>query len=92
MIKDIIKPLLGLVHFDFGIGTNYQLTNYTQAEEYFKKITQSSERVLLKDLGLTVEGRNQYTVVVSSPKNIENIDTYQALSRELALGNIRLGS
>ena len=71
-------------HFGFNIGDNYKLANYTQTEEYFKKIAASSDRVKLVNIGTTEEGRNQYMLIVSSPQNIKNLDHYREISIKLA--------
>ncbi|WP_443945218.1 M14 metallopeptidase family protein [Pedobacter sp. AW1-32] len=71
-------------HFGFNIGDDYQLATYTQTEAYFKKLAQTSKRVKLVDIGKTEEGRTQYMLVVSSPKNIENLERYKQISQKLA--------
>ncbi len=71
-------------YFGFNIGDDYMLANYTQAEGYFKKIAQLSNRVILQEIGKTEEGRNQYVMIVSSPKNLQKIDRYKEISQKLA--------
>ncbi|MFT4031380.1 MAG: M14 family metallopeptidase [Siphonobacter sp.] len=70
-------------HFGFNIGDDYQLSNYTQTEAYFKKLAQSS-RTKLVDIGMTEEGRHQYMLIVSSPENIKKLDHYKEISQKLA--------
>lgn len=71
-------------HFGFDIGDDYHLANYTQAEAYFKKVAEASDRVLLENIGLTEEGRNQYIMIVSAPENLADIDRYKSISQKLA--------
>ena len=71
-------------HFGFQIGDDYSLANYTQAEAYFKKLAKISDRVLLREIGKTEEGRNQYVMVISSPANLKKIDRYKEISQKLA--------
>ena len=71
-------------HFGFNIGDNYKLANYTQTEEYFKKIAASSDRTKLVNIGLTEEGRNQYMMIVSSPENLKNLEKHKKISIKLA--------
>jgi Zinc carboxypeptidase len=71
-------------HFGFNIGDNYKLANYTQTEEYFKKIAAASDRVKLVNIGNTEEGRTQYMLIVSSPANIKNLNRYKEISMKLA--------
>lgn len=70
--------------FGFNIGDDYKLANYTQAEAYFKKVASVSDRVLLKEIGKSEEGRNQYVMVISSPENLKKIDRYKEISQKLA--------
>lgn len=71
-------------HFGFAIGDDYMLANYTQAEAYYKKVAAASDRVLLREIGKTEEGRTQYLIIISSPENIKHIDRYQQISQKLA--------
>src|SRR5436305_9769488 len=70
--------------FGFNIGDDYQLTNYTKTAAYFKKLAAASNRTKLVDIGLTEEGRHQYMMIVSSPANIKNLNTYKTISQKLA--------
>ena len=71
-------------HFGFSIGDNYHLATFTQTEAYLKKVAKASPRVKLQSIGKTEEGRNQYMVIVSDPKNIKNLAKYKAISQRLA--------
>ena len=71
-------------HFGFTIGDDYQLANFTQTAEYFKKISEQSDRVKLLSIGLTEEGRAQPMLIVSSPDNLKNLEQYKEISQKLA--------
>lgn len=71
-------------HFGFNIGDDYHLANYTQAEAYYKKVADASDRVKLQTIGKTEEGRNQYIIIVSSPENLKNLSKYQNISKQMA--------
>lgn len=71
-------------HFGFDIGDDYMLTNYTQAEEYYKKVVDASDRVLLQSIGKTEEGRDQYMMIISSPENLKNLEKYRQISQKMA--------
>lgn len=71
-------------YFGFSIGDDYQLTTYTQLEGYFQRLATVSDRVKTIEIGLTEEGRKQYVWVISSPKNLQQIDRYKAISQKLA--------
>ncbi|WP_338868588.1 M14 metallopeptidase family protein [Spirosoma sp. SC4-14] len=70
-------------HFGFSIGDDYQLSNYTQTEAYFKKLA-ASDRTQLVDIGLTAEGRHQYMLIVSSPENQKKLAHYKEIAQKLA--------
>lgn len=71
-------------HFGFNIGDNYQLSTYTQAEAYVKKLAANSDRVKMVDIGLTEEGRSQFMLIVTSPENHKKLDRYKQISQQLA--------
>lgn len=71
-------------HFGFAMGDDYMLANYQQMEKYITKLATLSDRVILKGIGSTEEGRTQYLMIVSSPENLKNIDRYQEISKKLA--------
>jgi len=72
-------------HFGFNIGDDYQVANYTQLEEYWKKLAAESDRMKLQSIGLTAEGRPQYMAIISSPDNLKKLDRYRDIARRLAL-------
>jgi hypothetical protein len=71
--------------FGFNLGDDYQLTNYTQLVDYWKKLAGESDRMKLVDIGKTAEGRTQYMAIVTSPENLKRLDHYKDVSRRLAL-------
>ena len=78
------KILTPKEHFGFDIGTDYVLVNYSQAESYYRKLAEASDRVLLKDIGKTEEGRTMPMMIISSPENLKNIERYREISQKLA--------
>lgn len=75
-------------HFGFNIGDDYKLANYTQMDSYFKKLASQSDRVIIEQIGLTEEGREQYLMIVSSPENLKNIDKYKSISQKMGRAEI----
>jgi len=78
------KPPSPREHFGFAIGDDYHLATYEQTEAYFKKLAAASDRVRLVDMGRTEEGRTQWMLVISSPKNLGKLPRYQEIARTLA--------
>jgi len=71
--------------FGFNIGDDYQLVNYTQLVAYWKKLDQESDRMILRDIGKTAEGRTMIMAIITSPRNMRNLDRIKQISRRLAL-------
>ena len=71
-------------YFGFAIGDDYHLANYTQTEAYFRKIAASSERARLVDIGRTEEGRTQWMMIFSAPKNLARLARYKEIAQKLA--------
>ena len=74
-----------LKQFGFDIGDDYQLFNYAQLVEYWKKLERESARMVLVEIGKTAEGRSQLMSIITSPENQAALDRYKWISRELAL-------
>src|SRR5688500_9276639 len=71
--------------FGFNLGDDYQLTNYVQLTEYWKKLDQQSDRMKLVEIGKTAEGRTILMAIITSPENHKKLDRYKEISRRLAL-------
>src|ERR1700694_3372101 len=71
--------------FGWDIGDDYRLVNYTQYEQYLKKLDQESDRMTVLDIGKTAEGRTEYTAIITSPENHRNLARYKDISKRLAL-------
>ncbi len=72
--------------FGFNIGDDYQLTNYTQLTEYWKKLAGETDRMRLTTIGKTAEGRDQMMAIVTAPENFKSLDQYRDTTRKLSLG------
>ena len=71
--------------FGFNLGDDYQLANYAQLTEYWKKLAQQSDRMKLVEIGKTAEGRPILMAIITSPENHKKIGRYKEISRRLAL-------
>src|ERR1700686_748559 len=71
--------------FGHDIGDDYFLVNYTQYEQYLKKLAQESARMTVIDIGKTAEGRTEHTAIITSPENQKNLARYKDINRRLAL-------
>jgi hypothetical protein len=74
--------------FGFNIGDDYKLANYTQFEQYWRKLARESNRMRLVEIGKSAEGRPQLMGIISSPANLAKLDRYKEISRKLALADV----
>ncbi|HEU5217371.1 MAG TPA: M14 metallopeptidase family protein, partial [Gemmatimonadales bacterium] len=67
-----------------AVGDDYVLANYRQIADYWRSLERESDRIHLRDIGKTAEGRSQLMAIVTSPANYRNLARYQEISRRLA--------
>jgi hypothetical protein len=70
--------------FGFKPGTDYKLATHTQIVEYFKRLDAASERVVVEEIGRTVENRPLILALISSETNIKNRSRYKEIAKQLA--------
>ena len=70
-------------HFGFNFGDDYQLANYKQIADYWRKLDAESDRLTVQEIGKTAEGRPQLMAIVTSAANHKNLRRYQQISRRL---------
>src|SRR5687767_2093969 len=73
--------------FGFNLGDDYQLATYRQIADYWRKLDAESDRLVLKDIGGTAEGRRQLMAIVTSPANHAALEKYRQISMRLALAD-----
>jgi hypothetical protein len=71
-------------YLGFNVGDDYQLANYTQLAQYWRKLDAESDRLVVQEIGKTAEGRPQLMAIVTSPANHRNLAKYRDVSRRLA--------
>lgn len=68
----------------FDVGADFHLASYDESLDYFQRLSGSSDRVELIEVGRTSEGRRWYVAVVSSADNLLNVERYKEISQRLA--------
>lgn len=71
--------------FGFRPGDDYKLASHAQIVEYFRKLDAASDRIVVDDIGSSVEGRPMILAIISSEANIKNRARYKEIARRLAL-------
>ena len=67
-------------------GDDFYLASYDESRDYFRKLAASSDRVRLINVGKTTRGLDWEIAVISSPKNLAQLDRYKDISHRLAMG------
>ena len=63
--------------FGFDLGDDYQLANYKQIADYWRKLDAESDRMVVQEIGKTAEGRPHLMAIVTSPANHKNLAKYK---------------
>ncbi len=74
-------------HLGFSFGDDYQLANYTQIAEYWRKLDAQSDRMIVQEIGKTAEGRPHLMAIVTSPDNHRRLARFKEISKRLALAD-----
>jgi len=67
----------------FRPGDDFELATYEQSMDYFRRLDEASDRVELRLVGRTSEGRDWYVALVSSPENLARVDHWRDLVRTM---------
>jgi hypothetical protein len=65
-------------------GADYRLAAWGDVVAYFEKVDRASDRVRVRELGKTTEGRPYLAAFVSSPETIKDLDRYRDLQANLS--------
>src|SRR5580765_3815948 len=68
----------------FNFGDDYQLANYAQLVDYWKKLAAQSDRMKLVEIGHSAEGRTMIMAIITAPENHKKLDRYKEIARRLA--------
>jgi hypothetical protein len=71
--------------FGHNFGDDYFLANYRQIAAYWRKLDRESDRMVVREIGKTAEGRSHSMAIVTSPENHRRLARYREISRRLAL-------
>ena len=72
----------------FELGSDYRLADYDQLTEYYRQLDAASDRMVLREIGTTAQGKPMYLAFVSSRENLQDLDRYRDISRRLARAEV----
>ena len=73
-----------LKHFGTIIGEPGVMHNTTEIYTYYKRLDQSSDRLMVQQMGTSEEGRAIHLVVIADEATLANAEEYKALLAELS--------
>ncbi len=71
-------------HFGHKIGADRSVLDWERVVSYFRKLASSSDRIRVKELGKSTEGRPFIAVTVASPDTLRKLDRYAWIQKKLA--------
>ncbi len=71
-------------HLGFKPGADFKLVDWPSVVDYFRKVDAASDRVVVRELGKTTEGRPFLAAIVSSEATIRDLDRYRKLQSAIA--------
>jgi hypothetical protein len=66
-------------------GDDYFLATYDESLGYFKKLAAATDKMKLVQVGKTTQGADWYIAIISSPKNLADLQKHKDNARRLAL-------
>ncbi len=70
--------------FNFKMGDDRKLIDWTQIVSYFRSVDEQSNRVVVQELGKSTLGKPFLLAIISSEANIKNLERIKSVQRQLA--------
>lgn len=71
-------------HFGHRMGDDYKLLDWEKVVSYFDVLSKSSDKIRVRTLGKTTEGRPFIAAWISNPATLRQLDRYRDIQRRLA--------
>ena len=71
-------------HFGHEIGADRVLVDWSKVVSYFTALEKSSDRVRVREVGKTVDGKPLIAATIASAETIRNLDKYLKIQQRLA--------
>lgn len=68
----------------FAPGTDRTIADWKEITAYFARLDAASDRLLVRSLGESTEGRPLFVAFISAPENIRDLDKYKEIQARLA--------
>ena len=71
-------------HFGHPIGVDKQLLDWDRIVSYFNLLAKNSDKIQVREIGKTAEGRPMIAAFIAAPETLRNLDRYREIQRRLA--------
>jgi len=71
-------------HFGHAMGADRTVLDWARVVSYFQALAQSSDRIRVRELGKTTEGRPLIAVTIANPATLGNLDRHIWIQKKLA--------
>jgi hypothetical protein len=71
-------------HFGFPMGADRKLIAWDRTVAYFEALAKSSDRIVVREIGKSTEGRPMIAAYLSAPENLKQLSRYQQNQKALA--------
>ena len=71
-------------HFGFELTADGQYAMWDQEVAYYETLARESDRIDLRVLGESTQGRPFLLLTISSPQNLARVDRYKEIAKQLA--------
>jgi hypothetical protein len=71
-------------HFGHPIGVDNQLLDWDKVVSYFYLLAKNSEKIQVREIGRTADGRPMIAAMIASPETLRNLDRYLGIQQRLA--------
>lgn len=68
----------------FKVGDDYKLADYETIQKYFKHLAENSNMIVYEEIGKTVQKRDMFMAIVSTKANINNLEKYRDMVKQLS--------
>ena len=66
------------------VGADFFLATFEESIDYFEQLDAASDRLELRQVGVSSFGRPVYIALISSPENLRNVDRHREIAQRLA--------
>ena len=71
-------------HLGYKPGADFRLAAWPTVVDYFRKVAAASDRVVVRELGRSTEGRPLVVAIIAGEATIKDLDRYRKLQKAIA--------